>query len=143
MLSTLIEDAGQTRAEQTYARFIKDVATAVGRDRTTAQLAAEAVLHTLTRRLSADCARHLQAQLPTVLRDRLATRRSSCTWATRFNWSVFISFVAEELDMTSRAAREIIRAVFRAIQLHITEGLVDHVARELPEDIAAVWRHPA
>lgn len=127
----------ESRAATTYHAFLKDLERIGEMPKELAERAAVAVLSVLERRMPSSGARHLEAQLPSKLRE-LLTHLSQ----RRFGRAAFLQMVADELSMDPHQVEPIVRAVFRAVRFKISDGEAEDVAAELPKDLAELWLHP-
>jgi uncharacterized protein (DUF2267 family) len=127
----------QSRSASTYHSFLKDLERVGGMPRELAERASVAVLSVLERRLIPQGARHLEAQLPSTLRELIVHLSP-----LRFGRVAFFRMVAAELGMRPAEVEPIVRGVFRAVRLRISQGEAHAVAAELPKDLAELWLHP-
>lgn len=101
--------------------------------------AARAVLHTLRDRLTIDESTDFAAQLPLLLqglyyhewtvRDKPVKMRSR---------EEFLQAVADRL-MGKYPPEDAVKAVFKVIERHVTEGEVNDVKSNLPDEIKTLW----
>ncbi len=143
----LREQRHEAHAEHTYSAFLKDLSRIGRMSEEQAQRAAVAVLHALEQRVARSLGRHLEAQLPARLREFLhEAERAEGEEFARFGRQRLLRMVAARLGPALAGdpaeVERIVRAVFQAVRMHISEGEVEHVAAGLPEDIAELWRHP-
>jgi uncharacterized protein (DUF2267 family) len=96
-----------------------------------------AVLSVLERRLIPQGARHLEAQLPSTLRELIVHLSP-----LRFGRAAFFRMVAADLGKSPSEVEPIVRAVFRAVRMRISEGEAHDVAAELPKDLSELWLRP-
>ena len=127
----------ESHAATTYHAFLKDVERIGGMHKELAERSAVAVLSVLERRIFPGGARHLEAQLPSKLRELLVHSSQS-----RFGRAAFLRMVASELAVEPEAVEPIVRAVFRAVRDKISDGEARDVAAELPADLAELWLAP-
>lgn len=127
----------ESRAANTYHAFLKDLERIGEMPKELAERAAVAVLSVLERRIFPSGARHLEAQLPSKLRELLIHLSQR-----RFGRAAFFQMVADELSMDPQKVEPIVRAVFRAVRIKISDGEAQDVAAELPKDLAELWLHP-
>lgn len=121
--------------------WLNEVMDELGPDRQRAYHALRAVLHTLRDRLTTEEAAHLSAQLPMLIRGiyfegwdpqrQPSKQRSS---------EQFVADVSSRLQMVGPVNPEsATRAVFRAIDRHVTAGETADVKDMLTEDIRTLW----
>ena len=127
----------ESHAATTYHAFLRDLQRIGGLREDLAERSAVAVLSVLERRVLPGGARHLEAQLPSKLRELLVHSAQS-----RFGRVAFLRMVAGELGIEPEAAEPIVRAVFRAVRAKISDGEARDVAAELPGDLAELWLTP-
>jgi uncharacterized protein (DUF2267 family) len=133
----------ESHAESTYSAFLKDLRWLGRMSEQEAQRAAVSVLHALEQRIVRSQARHLEAQLPKKLRELLhEAERVEGEEFRRFGKQRLFRIVARELGKEASDVEPIVRAVFAAVRMHISEGEAEHVASGLPEDLADMWRNP-
>ncbi len=130
----------EAHAEGTWAAFLKDLRRIGNLSHDDAERAAVAVLHSIEQRIADPQARHLEAQLPSKLRDLL--RAAGARPFARFGRHGLMHLVANELKLEQFRVEPIVRAVFAAIRMHISAGEADDLAAALPPDLAELWRHP-
>lgn len=112
-------------------------------DGATAADAADAVLCTLLRRLSGGEARHLFSVLPPgIQRVVQACADFSREHAEVFGLAEFMGRVRAHFQSPPEDTDELVHVVFRALHSQINHKDVQHVARQLPRQLAEAWRHP-
>jgi uncharacterized protein (DUF2267 family) len=126
-----------SHAASTYKAFLKDLQRDAAMPKELAERAAVAVLSVLERRVLPGTARHLEAQLPSILRELLGQIPQR-----RFGRAVFLEMVAESLGVSPAEAEPIVLAVFRAVRHKISDGEAQIVGDELPKDLAELWLNP-
>lgn len=110
-------------------------------DRHKAYHALRAVLHTLRDRLPPNEAVHLGAQLPMLIRgfyyegwhpaNKPVKERSRDEFLVHITESFLF-----DVDANSE---EIVRAVFKVLATHVTEGEIDDVRNALPSGVRELW----
>jgi uncharacterized protein (DUF2267 family) len=134
------EKRHESRTGSTYAAFIKHLCALGSLDRELAEGAAVVVLGALERRLPADEAKDLEAQLPRKLVDFLPPPHLRSPRPHRFGREEFIQTVADDLGKPPEEAERLIRLVFRAIRDQITPGEARDVESNLPLDLQVLWK---
>jgi uncharacterized protein (DUF2267 family) len=133
----------ETRTSQTYVHFLKNLGAIGGMSREEAERAAVSVLCAIEQRLYGDEAEHLNAQLPVKLKELLARcPRHGGAPPRKFGRDELLQLVADDLSTTPEDAEFIVRAVLQAVRDQVTEGEVDDVISQLPQDLAELWRRP-
>ena len=124
--------------------FIRDLCAQGNFDEEQAVRAAAAVMTRLEQRLTGEESQDLEAQLPHKLREILAEARRPKEGGPVFKFSRddFLQMIANDLNVDSKRAESIIRAVFTTVRAHITEGEADDVTTQLPKDMQALWARP-
>jgi uncharacterized protein (DUF2267 family) len=130
----------EAHTRETYARFIKHLRELGPMERDLAECAAVAVLSALERRLPADEAKDLEAQLPRKLVEFLPPPDKRAPRPHKFGREEFLQTVAEDLNTSPQEAERLTRLVFRAIRDQISEGEARDVEGNLPLDLQALWR---
>lgn len=131
----------KARAEATYGRMVGAVA-AVGKlDRGRAERALLLATCMLCRRLTADQALHLIAQLPSMLQSRL----EECVGEPdrSVTAQTLKDELARSLGMTPESANDSLRAVFRVVSETVSAGQIKEVRGQLPEEIRMLFPAPA
>jgi uncharacterized protein (DUF2267 family) len=131
---------------QTTNIWLKEImqTQAVGPDRQLAWRVLGAVLHTLRDRLSVEQVAHFGAELPIMVRGLYYDQWHPAGKPERERRAE--EFVAR-VDMALQDTRpldpdEATRAVFRAMNRHVSRGQVDKIRQSLPEDIRRLWADP-
>ena len=121
--------------------WLNEVMDELGPDRQRAYHALRAVLHTLRDRLTMEESAHLSAQLPMLIRGVYYEGYTPHSQPTRQRSSdEFLADVSSRLQMVSPLNPETAtRAVFRAIDRHVSAGEVGDVKHMLTEDIRTLW----
>ena len=127
----------ESHAATTYQAFLKDVEHVGAMPKELAERAAVAVLSVFERRIVPAGARHLEAQLPSTLRELLEHLSQR-----KFGRAAFFRMVADDLGMSAHEVEPIVRAVFRVVRSKVSEGEARDVAAELPRDLAELWVNP-
>lgn len=124
----------ETRANQTYQSFLKELSTIGRMSPEFAERAAASVLATLEHRLVGGEAADLNAQLPLKLTDLLAKAEAHADAAEpKYGPEEFIQFVADDLGVPASEAEPIIRKVINVIRNHVSEGEWSDVLAQLPK----------
>ena len=127
-------------AEQTFRNFLRDLRAREPMTERAAARAAAAVLCGIERSLSGDDRHSLEAQLPSRLRELVA----SCPLhfgrdPAALNRVGLLAIVAEETGTTRREAERLVRCVLTTVRMHVSEGEVSRVVQRLPAEIAELW----
>lgn len=130
----------EAHTRETYALFIKHLCTLGPIARDVAECAAVAVLRALERRLPADEARDMEAQLPRKLVEFLPPADKRSPRPHKFGREEFIQTVAEDLGKSPEESERLTRLVFRALRDQISEGEARDVESNLPLDLQSLWR---
>jgi uncharacterized protein (DUF2267 family) len=139
-LQTRREQRSETRRNQTYKAFLRNLMVIGSMNEEEAERAAVSVLCVLEQRLFGEEAAHLEAQLPGKLQDLLIRcERHLGKPASKFGKDGFIQMVSEDLDVDSLEAERRIRAVFTAVRDQVSEGEIEDVIGQLPADMRELW----
>lgn len=127
----------KARAEATYGRMLKSVAREAGLDRDRAERALLVATCMLCRRLAPDEARHLIAQLPSLLQPALedcleGPDRSVSTEAIEDELCKVLGLAADE-------AGDTLRAVVGVICDSVSPGQIEEVRGQLPEEMKTLF----
>jgi uncharacterized protein (DUF2267 family) len=122
--------------------WLKDVMDDLGPDRQRAYQVLRAVLHTLRDRLTIDEGAHLSAQLPMLIRGIFYEGWDPQPRPNKArSLDEFMAEVSQRLDAAPPINPETAtRAVFRAIDRHVTAGETQDVRTALPKEVQALWR---
>ncbi|MGA9522526.1 MAG: DUF2267 domain-containing protein [Myxococcaceae bacterium] len=128
------------RREQTWVHFLKLLQARGGLTRQLAENAAVSVMCALEQHLAGGEAEDMEAQLPLRLRELL----QRCpihqgTPAKRFGRDEFLDMVASELGVEAEEAEHLTHAVFETVRDWLSEGEVEDVASQLPDDLRGLW----
>lgn len=134
------EQRREAHLRESYASFIKHLCALGPLERPLAESAAVAVMAALERRLPADEAKDLEAQLPRKLVEFLPPPDKRPPQPRKFGREAFLQTVADDLDTSIEEAERLTRLVFRAIREQISEGEARDVESNLPLDLQALWR---
>lgn len=130
----------EAHTRESYGRFIHHLCQAGKLERELAEGAAVAVMSALERRLPADEAKDLEAQLPRKLVEFLPPPDKRPARPHKFGREAFLRTVADDLGRSPEEAERLTRLVFRAIRELISEGEARDVEGNLPPDLQALWR---
>lgn len=135
------EQRSETRRNQTYKAFLRNLMVIGSMNEEEAERAAVSVLCVLEQRLFGEEAAHLEAQLPGKLQDLLIRcERHVGKPASKFGKDGFIQMVSEDLEVDSLEAQKKIRAVFTAVRDQVSEGEIEDVIGQLPVDLRGLWQ---
>ncbi len=135
------EQRSETRRNQTYKAFLRNLMVIGSMNEEEAERAAVSVLCVLEQRLFGEEAAHLEAQLPGKLQELLIRcERHLGKPASKFGREGFIQMVSEDLEVDSFEAEKKIRAVFTAVRDQVSEGEIDDVIGQLPADLRELWQ---
>lgn len=135
------EQRSETRRNQTYKAFLRNLMVIGSMNEEEAERAAVSVLCVLEQRLFGEEAAHLEAQLPGKLQDLLIRcERHVGKPASKFGKDGFIQMVSEDLEVDSLEAEKKIRAVFTAVRDQVSEGEIEDVIGQLPVDLRGLWQ---
>ncbi len=121
--------------------WLKEIGEMLGSDRREAYQALRAVLHCLRDRLKIEEAAHLGEQLPMLIRGIYyeAWRPAGKPQQIRSR-EEFLALIDTRLPNTALVNREdAVRAVFQALENHVSAGEIGHVVQSLPKEIRALW----
>lgn len=134
------EQRRETRRNQTFKAFLKNLMVIGSMNEEEAERAAVSVLCALEQRLFGEEAAHLEAQLPGKLQDLLLRcERHMGKPAHKFGREGFIKMVSEDLGLEAFEAEKRIRAVFSAVREQVSEGEIEDVIGQLPADLRDLW----
>jgi CBS domain-containing protein/uncharacterized protein (DUF2267 family) len=126
------------RAEATLRRMLATVGDAAGLEsEELAEAALEVVLTMLVRRLTADEAKDLIAQLPSLLQPSL--RRQPSGPDKGVTRESIETSLARRLNIDAARAAQVLAAVGSVVAESVTEGQMDDVRRQLPEELRSVF----
>lgn len=126
-----------SRSGSTYARFVRDVASAGGYTTVEAERYAVATIATLEERLPIADVCALEAQLPSRLDQILAFQ--PLIGLPKMDRPLFLKRVADRVAVPEEQAEAIVRLVFRVLRQHVSPGESRHVETHLPEDLKELW----
>ena len=128
------------RAAQVYRRFLARVQDLSGLDAAGAEQVATAVLCALERRIAAGERDHLEAQLPSLLRERV--QRGCAGHAEvrprQVDRRRFLERVAEH-DLAGGDAESAARVVFQVLSELVSAGEIVAVVHQLPRGMRDLW----
>jgi uncharacterized protein (DUF2267 family) len=140
-LQTRREQRSETRRNQTYKAFLRNLMVIGSFNEEEAERAAVSVLCVLEQRLFGEEAAHLEAQLPGKLQELLLRcERHVGKPASKFGREGFLQMVSEDLGVDSFEAEKKIRAVFTAVREQVSEGEIEDVIGQLPVDLRELWQ---
>lgn len=140
-LQTRREQRSETRRNQTYKAFLRNLMVIGSMNEEEAERAAISVLCVLEQRLFGEEAAHLEAQLPGKLQELLIRcERHLGKPASKFGKDGFIQMVSEDLGVDSFEAEKKIRAVFTAVRDQVSDGEIEDVIGQLPTDLRELWQ---
>jgi uncharacterized protein (DUF2267 family) len=140
-LETRRELRSETRRNQTFKAFLRNLCALGSMNEEEAERAAVSVLCVLEQRLFGEEAAHLEAQLPGKLQDLLLRcERHMGKPANKFGKDGFIQMVSEDLGVDAMEAERKIRSVFSAVREQISEGETEDVIGQLPTDLRELWQ---
>ena len=122
-----------------YDQFLKQVRELTGLDRAEAERATDATLATLAERITEGEAIDLAAQLPHDLQPSLEGSGPG----ESFPPEEFHRRVAERAGVPPGTAEAHARAVLSTVRDAVTEGELDHVLSQLPEDYRNLFAEPS
>jgi CBS domain-containing protein/uncharacterized protein (DUF2267 family) len=129
----------ESRAAQTFAFFLRDLERK-GLERKLAEQAIESVLCVMEQRLMVDEARHLEAQLPRKVVAMLERcPRHQDRPYQKLNRRQLLGMVAEDLGVSMEEAERITRLVLSTVREHISEGEMEDVLGQLPNELRTLW----
>ena len=127
----------EARAQATYWRLMGELrAEAKLETSEQAEAAMDAALPLLMNRLIPGEAEDLAAQLPSLLRERLPLSRGPDKSITR---QTIEAEIARRLDVPAGRAAEILRAIGTTLARNVSEGQIEEVRAQLPEDLRAIF----
>ena len=133
----------ESRANQTYMAFLKDLCRIGSMAPEFAEQAAVSVLCALEQRLIPEEAKDLEAQLPIRLLNLLTRcERHRDTAPVKYTRDQLLEMVATDLNMQPDEAEPIIRAVFATVREHVSEGEIEDVIQMLPRNFLDLWQRP-
>jgi uncharacterized protein (DUF2267 family) len=130
------------RMNQQAAAWVKDMMSELGRgDERHALHALRAGLQALRDRLTVDEAAKLAAQLPTLIRGLFYEGWDPTGKPLRIRHRAqFLALVREKLGPRGDhvAADDVVRALFRVLQLQVSSGELTHIVMTLPTEIVKI-----
>ena len=130
----------ESRTSATFRDFLREVMAAIDvDDEIVATNTAATVLCLLSQRLIGEEARDLHAQLPQKVREILTQCRVHEGSQEKFGRAEMVSSVAQDLGLPLDAAEARIRAVFKVVAAHVSEGEVKQVIHGLPRRMRDLW----
>jgi uncharacterized protein (DUF2267 family) len=125
---------------QTTNIWLNEIMEVIGPDRQRAWHALRAVLHALRDRLALDEAAHLGAQLPLLVRGAYYDSWRPSVQPVKYDRDGFIARVEAGLQAVRPVdPMDAIRAVFTALDRHVSPGEITQVRQMLPEDLRRLW----
>jgi uncharacterized protein (DUF2267 family) len=131
----------EARVTQTYLAFLDDLCDRARIDRDYAEQVASSVLCALEQRLTGGQVGHLEAQLPAKLRALLVRcARHQGKPPEKFGRDTLVRMVCDDLLCQPDQAEWLIRSTCAVLATHVSEGEIDNVVEELPEDVRTFFR---
>lgn len=130
----------KARAEATYNRMIAAIAEATDLDRARAERAVFIVACMLCRRLVPQEARHLIAQLPSMMQSQLEKCLDGPDRAVTVH--AITAEIGRALGLDPQTARATLRGVFRVIADSVAAGQIEEVRGQLPEEMKELFPIP-
>ena len=121
--------------------WLKEIMADLGPDKQVAWKVLSTVLHKLRDRLTVNLAAHLGAQLPLLIRGVYYDQFEPAKLPSECNSrEEFVAEVAEWLTDTRPVdPDDAVRAVFRVLSRHISEGQINKVREALPRSLRQMW----
>ncbi len=130
----------ESRSAQTWSHFLRRVQANGGLARDLAERAATSVMCALEQRLFGNEASQLEAQLPLRLRELLnRCGRHQGRAPQRFGRDEFLRMIADDLGVEVEEAEQLAHVVFETVRDWITDGEVEDVSSQLPDDLRTLW----
>ncbi|MFO0746177.1 MAG: DUF2267 domain-containing protein [Myxococcota bacterium] len=135
------EQRHEARASKTYQAFLRDLARLAGLSEVDGILAVTSVLTRLQQRMDGppEHAGHMEAQLPSKLRELMTMLRADVERAAPRDGASFEAKVAADLRVDEARANTIIDAVLTTVRARLSPGELRWVARHLPPELHARW----
>ncbi|MBS3652505.1 DUF2267 domain-containing protein [Pseudaminobacter sp. 19-2017] len=127
----------KARAEATYGRMLQAMADATGLERNSAERALLIACCMLCRRLAPGEAQHLIAQLPSLLQQQLDQCADGPDRAV--STEAIEDKLSRSLGLAPESASEILRAICRVIAENVSEGQIQEVRGQLPDEMKALF----
>lgn len=131
----------QGHTTTTYRTFLHDVMETTGLpDDDAAERALLTVLCAFERRLFGNSLAKFEAQLPSKLREKLA----SCPHhrgmpPQKLSQDELLQLIALELGIPHRDAASLTCQILSVVRRHVSEGEIDHLLQQLPQDLRTLW----
>ena len=121
--------------------WLNEICDDLGPDKQVAWKVLSTVLHKLRDRLTINLAAHLGAQLPLLVRGVYYDQFEPSKMPTECrNREEFVAEVAEWLTDTRPVdPDDAVRAVFRVLSRHVSEGQIQKVKDSLPRSLKQMW----
>jgi uncharacterized protein (DUF2267 family) len=129
----------ETRQQQTFRAFLRDVIERTQLSDWQAEAAVIATLCALEQRLRKDEALDLEAQLPAKLRDLITECPKHENPPREIDRIELLQMVARNLQMEDWEVEPIVRDVFAVTRAHISAGESEDVAGQLPPGLRDLW----
>jgi uncharacterized protein (DUF2267 family) len=132
------------RTIQTTNIWLNEIMDDLGPDRHAAYRALGAVLHALRDRMTIEEAAHLSAQLPLLVRGVFFDTWRPAEVPLRIrSVDEFLDRVASELrDIRPVDPAHAVHSVCRTLGKHVSQGEIEQVRSQLPEQIRRLWPEP-
>jgi uncharacterized protein (DUF2267 family) len=127
----------EARAQRTYNRLVNAVSSASELDRAGSERALLLALCMLCRRLIPQEAQHLIAQLPSKLQPQLDQCLDGPDRAVTADG--IRDELARTLGLSAERADAVLHGVFKAVGNAVSQGQVDEVRGQLPDDMKRVF----
>lgn len=129
--------ASEARAEGTYWRLISELRAEAGLETSAqAEVALDAALASLLRRLTRGEAEDLVAQLPSLLRARMALGEEPDQSVTRAGIEAEL---VRRLDVSPERAARILEAVGATLERNVSAGQIEDVRGQLPGELRGMF----
>jgi uncharacterized protein (DUF2267 family) len=124
----------------TWGHFLNRLCDETGCEKSFAAAATTAVLGALEQRLRESEADHLEAQLPSRLREALDDKRGERLLKPRqVHYGELVTMVSDALGLVPQEAEVVARDVLTVVRLQISEPEARRVERILPQDMRMLW----
>ncbi len=124
--------------------WIDEIARDLGEEnnRQKAYSALRAVLHALRDRMTVDEAAQLSAQLPMLIRGAYFEGWDPAVNPMRYHRKdEFLERIISEMPVDREESERIAKAVFACLDHHVTEGEINDLKTQLPNELSFMWAH--